>query len=176
MKIRDSDTSLFVIIDCYFVIVIFRDSDTSLFVIIHCYFVIVKKTQTIKKTKTKIRIASWNLGDIKKRNWEVVETVKNMCRHLWCAGIQVYRFPWIQHGSFHLPLGVCTFSGPTWTWKGTFLWPAAIHCYQGLSHWDIPVGDWTGQICTLVSVFRDAHGGHRFGAYNKKVRKFWISP
>ena len=41
---------------------------------------------------------------------------------------------WQDHSSqtdhwqccFHLPIRVCTSSGPNWSWKGMFVWPAAI--------------------------------------------------
>ena len=63
-----------------------------------------------------------------------------------------------------------TSSGPTWTWKCTFLQPAAIHSCQDPSHWDIltSVGDWDSHIGALVGVFSDALGGPGFSIHNKK--------
>ena len=58
-------------------------------------------------------------------------------------------FSQIDHwqGSFPLALSVSTSRGPSWTWKGTFLWPAAIRCCQGPSHCNIYPNWWLKWLC-----------------------------
>ena len=147
-----------------------------------------------KKTKTNIRVATWNLGSLNKNNSEVVETLSRW--QVDNCGVQEHRFTgsleprevctltgkdckfkfffgaqagtmleenwqsywspahiWQNHssqtdrwqGCFHLPISVRTSSKPNWSWKGTFLWLAAMHCCQGSSHWDIYPSWWLKQ-------------------------------
>ena len=73
-----------------------------------------------------------------------------------------------RQGSFYLTLGVCTTSGPTWKWKRTLLWQAAIRCCKGCSQWDTYPSWWLEQSrwhsCQCVQP--DTHGGHGFSTCN----------
>ena len=86
-----------------------------------------------------------------------------------------------QQGSFNFSLDAHTSSGPTWTWKGVILWPAAMRCWQGLRHLvsgnrvgDIQMVSWDGTA--------DDTGGYRSQvsemlmvqvAVDHKCLRFW---
>ena len=58
-------------------------------------------------------------------------------------------------------------SEPTWSWRKTLLWQAAIHYYYGLIL--IPIGDWNDHISAAISVYSNAHGGQDFSTCNSEI-------
>ena len=96
----------------------------------------------IKKTKTKLRVATASLTGFPTTSWSSAR--------------------WFSPSSLHMLQ-----SEPTWSWRKTLLWQAAIHFYYGLIL--IPIGDWNDHISAAISVYSNAHGGQGFSTCNSEI-------